>query len=66
MDAVLYLKFCQHRGLRALLLSTYPAELVSVEPDDLFWGVDSAGAGRNEFGKSLRRVRERLLIEGGM
>jgi predicted NAD-dependent protein-ADP-ribosyltransferase YbiA (DUF1768 family) len=36
-----------------------------VESEDLFWG-DGAGAGMNELGKSLMRVRERLRIEGGM
>ncbi|KAH9986140.1 hypothetical protein BJV77DRAFT_1030130 [Russula vinacea] len=65
MDEVLYLKFLQHGDLRALLLNTYPAELVYVESEDLFWG-DGAGAGMNELGKSLMRVRERLRIEGGM
>ena len=65
MDEVLYLKFLQHGDLRTLLLNTYPAELMYVESEDLFWG-DGAGAGMNELGKSLMRVRERLRIEGGM
>ena len=59
MDDVLYLKFLQHPDLRELLLTTYPAYLVYVESEDAFWG-DGAGVGRNEFGKSLMRVRERL------
>jgi predicted NAD-dependent protein-ADP-ribosyltransferase YbiA (DUF1768 family) len=65
MDEILYLKFCQHGDLRAVLLSTYPAELVFVEPRDPFWG-DGAGLGMNELGKSLMRVRERIRIEGGL
>ncbi|KAH9983832.1 hypothetical protein BJV77DRAFT_1041098 [Russula vinacea] len=64
MDDVLYLKFRQHGDLRTLLLDTYPADLVYVELGDPFWG-DGAGAGMNELGKSLMRVRERLRIEGG-
>jgi predicted NAD-dependent protein-ADP-ribosyltransferase YbiA (DUF1768 family) len=66
MDEVLYLKFCQHEDLRALLLNTYPVELVYVEPRDPLWGGDGAGGGMNELGKSLMRVRERLRNEGGM
>ena len=66
MERVLYLKFRQHSSLRALLVSTYPAELVYVEPRDRFWGGDGAGAGRNELGKSLMSVCERLRMEAGM
>ena len=66
MDAVLYLKFRQHSALRTLLFSTYPAKLVYLEPRDLFWGGDGEDAGRNELGKSLMRVCERLRIEAGM
>jgi predicted NAD-dependent protein-ADP-ribosyltransferase YbiA (DUF1768 family) len=66
MDEVMDLKFRQHEDLRALLLSTYPSELVYVESGDLFWGDGAgSGSGMNEFGKSLMRVRERLHAEGG-
>ena len=64
MDEVLYLKFRQHGELRALLLGTYPAELIYVESGDAFWG-DGPGNGLNELGKSLMRVRERFRAEGG-
>jgi predicted NAD-dependent protein-ADP-ribosyltransferase YbiA (DUF1768 family) len=67
MDEVLDLKFRQHDDLRALLLSTHPQELVYVESGDLFWGDEAVYlSGMNEFGKSLMRVRERLLAEGGI
>jgi predicted NAD-dependent protein-ADP-ribosyltransferase YbiA (DUF1768 family) len=62
MDEVLYLKFRQHGDLRTLLLDTYPSELVYVESGDPFWG-DGAGAGMNQLGKSLMRVRGQLRIE---
>ena len=64
MDEVLYLKFRQHDDLRTQLLNTYPAELVYVESGDHFWGGDGAGAGTNELGESLMRVRD-VLREGG-
>jgi len=64
MDKVLYLKFCQHIALRTLLFGTNPAELVYIESREPFWGRESAGVGRNELGKSLMRVRERLLGAG--
>jgi predicted NAD-dependent protein-ADP-ribosyltransferase YbiA (DUF1768 family) len=63
MDEVLYLKFRQHGNLRTLLLRTHPSELIYTESGDPFWG-DGAGGGRNELGKSLMRVRERLRAEG--
>lgn len=66
MDEVLDLKFRQHNDLRALLLSTYPQELVYVESGDLFWGGEVGPLpGMNKFGKSLMRVRVRLRAEGG-
>lgn len=65
MDEVLYRKFRQHSELRALLLGTFPAELIYAESGDAFWG-DGAGPGRNELGNSLMRVRERFRNEGGM
>jgi predicted NAD-dependent protein-ADP-ribosyltransferase YbiA (DUF1768 family) len=65
MDKALYRKFRQHRDLRNLLLNMYPYELVYIEPTDAYWG-NGAGAGRNEFGKSLVRVRDRLRSEVGM
>ena len=65
MDEVLYLKFCQHDELCALLLGTYPAELIYVESGDAFWG-NGAGDGMNELGNSLMRVREWFHAEGGL
>lgn len=65
MDEVLFLKFRQHSVLRTQLLNTYPSELV-YESRNPFWGGDGAGAGRNELGKSLTRVREWLRSVGDM
>jgi hypothetical protein len=41
----------------------YPPDLVYLEPRDPLWGGDGAGVGKNELGKSLMRVRERLRGE---
>ena len=65
MDDVLHLKFEQHGDLRTQLLITFPIDLVYVESEDTFWG-DGAGAGMNELGKSLMRVRERLRNPCGL
>ncbi len=65
MNEALYRKFRQHRDLRVPLLNTYAYELVYVEPTGAYWG-NGAGAGLNEFGKSLVRVHDRLRGEVGM
>jgi len=64
MDDVLYLKFRQHAALRTLLFNTYSGELFFVDSRP-FWGDDGTGTGMNKFGKSLMRVRKRLMLEGG-
>lgn len=60
----MYLKFTQHRPLRVMLLNTYPADLVYVDPRDPFWGDGGNGIGMNELGKSLMRVRKQLREVG--
>ncbi|KAL0581477.1 hypothetical protein V5O48_000519 [Marasmius crinis-equi] len=75
MEDVLLLKFRQHHQLRALLFSTGVTgavgpddrkgrELVYEDERDKFWGRGLDGVGRNELGKALMRVRERLITEG--
>ncbi|KAG8960084.1 hypothetical protein FRC03_007087 [Tulasnella sp. 419] len=61
MDEILYLKFSQHGDLRHELINTTPAELVFISPADSFWGLGKHGAGQNELGKSLGRVRNQLI-----
>jgi ribA/ribD-fused uncharacterized protein len=56
-------KFRQHDDLRALLLSTGDAKLVEHTDDDAFWGDGGDGSGRNELGRILMAVRERLRDE---
>ncbi|KAK4700250.1 hypothetical protein P7C70_g5997, partial [Phenoliferia sp. Uapishka_3] len=64
METALYLKFTQHENLKMLLLETGTRELVEDSPRDEFWGIGKKGEGRNELGKALGRVRERLVEEG--
>lgn len=73
MEKTLWYKFDQHADLRAELLATGDAELVKVgkitddkhigyqdSDRDSFWGVGADRKGRNELGKALERLRERL------
>ncbi|KAK0194012.1 hypothetical protein F5146DRAFT_415204 [Armillaria mellea] len=60
MEVSLYLKFTQHSDLKREILATGDAELVEDSPKDAFWGVGLDGRGRNELGKALVRVRERI------
>ncbi|KAJ8087218.1 hypothetical protein PM082_006048 [Marasmius tenuissimus] len=75
MEEVLMAKFRQHHQLRLLLFSTGVTgsvgpddrkgrELVYEDDRDKFWGRGLDGVGRNELGKALMRVRERLITEG--
>ena len=61
MDDVQCTKFRQHPDLRNQLLSTGTADLIFADRSDPFWGDGPLGHGSNELGKSLVRVREKLL-----
>lgn len=56
-------KFRQHDDLRVLLLSTGEAKLIEHTENDDFWGDGGDGSGRNELGRVLMAVRERLRKE---
>ncbi|KAN0125817.1 DUF1768 domain containing protein [Russula decolorans] len=60
MDKVLKRKFLQHQTLRHMLRDTGSRELIEDSPIDWFWGIGDDGRGRNELGKALMRLRERL------
>ncbi|KIJ94264.1 hypothetical protein K443DRAFT_134796 [Laccaria amethystina LaAM-08-1] len=60
MDKVLLLKFTQHPGLKDELLATGNAELIENSDSDSFWGVGADGKGRNELGKALMGLRDKL------
>jgi len=64
LEEIVYLKFTQHPDLRDQLIVTHPAELAYHCPGDTYWGVDDDGRGRNEIGKALMKVRDRLKREG--
>jgi ribA/ribD-fused uncharacterized protein len=64
-------KFAQNPGIRSLLLSTAPTELVEASPYDLIWGVGlgdrdpritdkSQWRGLNLLGETLMKVRNAL------
>ena len=64
-----FLKFTQHKQLKALLLSTGKKLLVEASPEDRLWGIGYSAAdaaqhrdewGQNLCGKAIGRVREKL------
>lgn len=57
-------KFRQHAELGALLLATEDAKLIEHTENDDYWGDGGDGRGRNELGRILMAVRERLRSEG--
>ncbi|KAF5370428.1 hypothetical protein D9615_009722 [Tricholomella constricta] len=60
MEITLERKFTQHEDLKEELLATGDAELVEDSDKDAFWGVGPDGKGRNELGKALERLRDKL------
>ena len=58
-------KFRQHEDLRTRLLATGDAKLVEHTENDAFWGDGGDGSGRNELGRILMAVRDRLRSEAG-
>lgn len=56
-------KFRQHEELRVLLLGTGDATLIEHTENDDFWGDGGDGSGRNELGRILMAVRQRLREE---
>jgi ribA/ribD-fused uncharacterized protein len=57
-------KFAAHPELAAQLLDTDDAELIEANYwNDRYWGVDSkTGAGRNQLGKTLMIVRDKIGV----
>jgi len=63
MDETLWHKFHQHEELKKDLLGTGDAELIEDSDKDSFWGVGADRRGRNELGKALERLRDKLRAE---
>jgi predicted NAD-dependent protein-ADP-ribosyltransferase YbiA (DUF1768 family) len=64
VEEVLYLKFKQHPDLRSLLMNTGAADIIYSDANDPYWGEGPLSQGKNELGKGIMRVRERLRKEG--
>ncbi|KAH9830132.1 uncharacterized protein C8Q71DRAFT_787502 [Rhodofomes roseus] len=60
MDQILEAKFFQHPRLRDMLLGTGNSMLIEDSPVDSFWGWGADSQGRNELGKALMQLRDRL------
>jgi ribA/ribD-fused uncharacterized protein len=54
---LLKLKFSNH-GLRNRLLNTEDAELINLDNQDLFWGMNWKGEGENRLGVLLMQLRD--------
>lgn len=63
MEEVLWEKFTQHPALCGMLLATGNRELVDTSPQSAFWGMGKDWQGRNELGKALVRLRNKLRVE---
>eukprot|EP00742_Colponemidia_sp_Colp-10_P002675 GILJ01002858.1.p1 GENE.GILJ01002858.1~~GILJ01002858.1.p1 ORF type:complete len:173 (+),score=17.19 GILJ01002858.1:53-520(+) len=63
MYAACYAKFTQHADLRQLLLDTGDAYLVEHTRNDRYWGDGGDGTGRNQLGKTLMLIRDRIRAE---
>lgn len=65
MRGIVEAKVRQHPEIQQLLLSTGDAHLEEAAPRDFFWGVGHSGKGRNELGKTLEHIRNKLHVEEG-
>lgn len=63
MYEAVYAKFTQHLDLQKLLLETGDAILVEHTENDRYWGDGGDGSGQNKLGKTLMKIRERLIEE---
>jgi ribA/ribD-fused uncharacterized protein len=63
MDHVLYLKFTQNPKLMEKLLATGNEEIIEASPTDAYWGWGPDHKGRNQLGKCLMSLREKLRNE---
>ena len=63
-DKVMYecvlAKFLQDKDLRDQLMATGDEELIEDSPVDSYWGCGADGAGKNNLGKILMKVRQEL------
>lgn len=65
MTRVVYAKFAQNRDIALKLFQTYDKYLEETNNwNDLFWGADELGQGKNMLGKVLMHVREILPFPG--
>ncbi|TKI62027.1 NADAR family protein [Lysinibacillus mangiferihumi] len=51
-------KFCTHKDIQAILLSTEDKVIVEKTSNDYYWGCGNDGSGKNMLGKILMEVRE--------
>jgi ribA/ribD-fused uncharacterized protein len=60
MAKAVWQKFITHGELTQILLATENEELIENSPKDYYWGCGADNTGRNELGKLLMVIREKL------
>ena len=64
MIEAVYQKFLAHKHIRTVLLSSGDEPIEEAARNDAYWGTGQDGLGRNQLGKTLMIVRDRLRKEG--
>lgn len=60
MTEIVQAKVAQNQDVREMLLATGTKQIIENSPVDAFWGCGENGDGRNQMGKILMSIRDKL------